>query len=156
VKADDKVKTLLAQVLRRCDSILEALGDNGGDRGGVVRGVGGGINTVGTGGDAAWNSAGDDDVGSALVEAGADLVLASDAAGGILTSTGAGANHRGTQSSVLTSAHNGIPSSGGEVVLLRDGGFEWSVGGALATRNRGVGTGAVGGVASDLLAGVIL
>jgi hypothetical protein len=56
------VKTLLAQVLRRCDSILEALGDNGGDRGDVVRGVGGGINTVGTGGDAAWDSAGDDDV----------------------------------------------------------------------------------------------
>jgi hypothetical protein len=36
VKADEKVQTLLAEVLRRCDSILEALGGTGGGGGGVV------------------------------------------------------------------------------------------------------------------------
>ncbi|KAG8065030.1 hypothetical protein GUJ93_ZPchr0004g39889 [Zizania palustris] len=49
IKANEKVQTLVTEVLRCCDYILGALGDTIGDGGGVVMGVDGGINTVGTG-----------------------------------------------------------------------------------------------------------
>jgi hypothetical protein len=81
-KVDEKVA---------CDSILEALGCTGGDRCSVVRAAGGGINTVGTGGDAARDSADDDGVDSVVLHAGAGVLLASNAMGGILTSAGADA-----------------------------------------------------------------
>jgi hypothetical protein len=106
VKADEKVQTLLAEVLKRCDSILEALGSTGG---GIVLGADGGINTVGTGSDATRDNvgAGDDDVSSVVLDAGTAVILVSDAAGGILTSTGGSATRRGMHGSVLTSAHRG-------------------------------------------------
>ncbi|KAG8084314.1 hypothetical protein GUJ93_ZPchr0010g10245 [Zizania palustris] len=114
----------------------KALGGTRGDGGAVVLGVGGGINIVGTGGDTSGDNigAGNDDVGSPVLEVGADVIRASDAAGGILTSTGTVATCQVLHDNVLTTAHDDIPSSGGEVVLLRDGGFEWPVGGTLGTR----------------------
>ncbi|KAG8100439.1 hypothetical protein GUJ93_ZPchr0013g37026 [Zizania palustris] len=132
-KADKKVQALLAEVLRRCDSILEALGGIGGGRGGVVLGVGGDINTVNMGGDTARDniSASDDDIGSTVLDTGVDVIQASDVAGGILTSTGTVATRQVTHGNILTTTHNNIPSNGDEVVLLRDGGFEWPVGGVL-------------------------
>ncbi|KAG8098048.1 hypothetical protein GUJ93_ZPchr0013g35565 [Zizania palustris] len=39
-----------------------------------------------------------------------------------------------THGNILTTTHKSIPSNGGEVVLLRDGGFEWPVGGAMGSR----------------------
>ncbi|KAG8081757.1 hypothetical protein GUJ93_ZPchr0014g47525 [Zizania palustris] len=47
---------------------------------------------------------------------------------------GAIATRQVTHGNILTTTHNNIPSNEGEVVLLRDGGFEWPVGGALGTR----------------------
>ncbi|KAG8081756.1 hypothetical protein GUJ93_ZPchr0014g46651 [Zizania palustris] len=75
-KADAKVQALLTEVLRRYDSILEALGGTGGGTGGVVLGVGGDINTVDMGGDAARDNVGasDDDVGSTVLDIGVDVV----------------------------------------------------------------------------------
>ncbi|KAG8075669.1 hypothetical protein GUJ93_ZPchr0006g44501 [Zizania palustris] len=132
---DEKVKALLAEVLRRCDSILEALGGTGDGRGSVVLGVGGDINTVDMGGDTARDSVGasDDDVGNTMLDTGVDVIRASDVTGGILTSTGAVATHQVMHGNILTTTRNSIPSNGGDVVLLRDGGFEWHVGGALGT-----------------------
>ncbi|KAG8039380.1 hypothetical protein GUJ93_ZPchr0030g33464 [Zizania palustris] len=90
MKVSEKVQTLLTEVLRCCDSILEALGGTKGDGGAVVLGVGGGISNINIGSDTTRDNIG--------------------------------------------AAHNGIPCSGGEVILLRDGGFEWPVGSTLGTR----------------------
>ncbi|KAG8061033.1 hypothetical protein GUJ93_ZPchr0003g17313 [Zizania palustris] len=57
VKADDKVQTLLTEVLRCCDSILEALGSTRGG-GGDILGVRGGINIVSMGVDAVQDNIG--------------------------------------------------------------------------------------------------
>ncbi|KAG8047437.1 hypothetical protein GUJ93_ZPchr0008g13774 [Zizania palustris] len=135
-KADEKVQALLTEVLRRCDSILEALGGTRGDRGDVILGVGGDINTVDMGGDAARDTIGtsDDDVSNTVLDTGVDVIRASDVAGGILTSTSAIATRQVMHGNILTTTHNSIPSNGCEVVLLRDGGFEWPIGGTLGTR----------------------
>ncbi|KAG8084016.1 hypothetical protein GUJ93_ZPchr0010g8790 [Zizania palustris] len=134
MKADEKVQTLLVEVLRRCDSILDALGGTrgGGSGGSVVLGVSGGINTVGTGSDVAR-----DNVASVVLHGGANVILALDAASGILISTGVVITRQDTLGNVLTIVHDSIPSSGGKVVLLRDRGFEWPVGNAVGTHNLG-------------------
>ncbi|KAG8069648.1 hypothetical protein GUJ93_ZPchr0006g43825 [Zizania palustris] len=90
VKADEKVQTLLIEVLRHCDSILEALHGTRGSGGCVVLGVGGGINTVNMGGDVARDNIGvvNDGVGSAVLDIGTNVIQASDTSGSILTSTG--------------------------------------------------------------------
>ncbi|KAG8048406.1 hypothetical protein GUJ93_ZPchr0009g645 [Zizania palustris] len=115
--------------------MLEALGGTGGGTGGVILGVGGDINTIDMGGDVARDNVGasDDDIGSTVLDTGVNVIWASDVMGGILTSMGAIATHQVTHGKILTTTHNSIPSNGGEVVLLRDGGFEWLIGGALGT-----------------------
>jgi hypothetical protein len=84
VKADKKVQTLLIEVVRHYDSILEALGDTEGGGGGVILGASGGINTISMSGDTARDNigTGDDGIGSSVLDTGVGVVLASDAAGG--------------------------------------------------------------------------
>jgi hypothetical protein len=129
-KADAKVQLLLAEVLRRCDSILEVLGGTGG---GVVLSARGGIDTA----------------GSAVLDAGVGIVLELDASSGILTSVGADATRRGTQDGILTQAHGGSTSGDDMIVLLTGGGFRWPVGGELGMHGLGTGAGVVGGEASS-------
>ncbi|KAG8095605.1 hypothetical protein GUJ93_ZPchr0012g20243 [Zizania palustris] len=94
------------------------------------------INTVGTCGDTTRDNigAGDDDVGSLVLDTGTCVIQESDAAGGILTSMGTVAILQVLHDNILMTARDGIPSSGGKVVLLRDGGFEWPIGSTLGTR----------------------
>ncbi|KAG8065983.1 hypothetical protein GUJ93_ZPchr0004g38155 [Zizania palustris] len=94
------------------------------------------------GGDTARDNigAGDDSVGNTVLDTGADVIRASDATGGILTSTSTVATHQVTHSKVLMIAHDNIPSSGGEVILFRDGGFEWPLGSALGTHTLNIRT----------------
>ncbi|KAG8084036.1 hypothetical protein GUJ93_ZPchr0010g11034 [Zizania palustris] len=110
VKNGEKMQTLLAEVLRRCDSILEALGgtvDGGGD---VILGVGGGINTVSMGGDASWDNIGTgvDGIGSVVRDTVADVILASDTVSSILTSTSTIATSHDTHANIITTAHDNI------------------------------------------------
>ncbi|KAG8079128.1 hypothetical protein GUJ93_ZPchr0007g5320 [Zizania palustris] len=137
---------------RRRDSILEALGGTGGGRGGVILGVGGDINTVDMGGDAVWDnvSASDDDVDITVLDIGVDVIWASDVVGGILTSSGTVATRQVTHGNILTTTHNSIPSNGCEVVLLRDGGFECPIGGALGTRTLSTRTSGEGSKGNNL------
>ncbi|KAG8065175.1 hypothetical protein GUJ93_ZPchr0004g39456 [Zizania palustris] len=75
-KADEKVQALLAKVLRRYDSILEALGGTEGGRGGIVLGVGGDINTIDMGGDAVRDNvgAGDNDIDNTVLDTSMDVI----------------------------------------------------------------------------------
>ncbi|KAG8084527.1 hypothetical protein GUJ93_ZPchr0010g10989 [Zizania palustris] len=111
MKANEKVQTLLVKVLRHCDSILEALGGTRGDGGAIVLVIGGGINTVGTSGDTVRDNigAGDDGIGSVMLDIGANTIRASYVAGGILTSTGTVATRQVLHGNVLTTAHDNIP-----------------------------------------------
>jgi hypothetical protein len=119
------VHTLLTEVLRRYDSILEVLGGTGG---GIVLGASGGINIDDTCGN------GD---GSTVLDAGVGIVLESEARGGSFTSVGTSSTRRGTQDDMLLHAHDGDTSGDDGVVLLADGGFRWPVGRPLATGVRG-------------------
>ncbi|KAG8088199.1 hypothetical protein GUJ93_ZPchr0010g10192 [Zizania palustris] len=123
MKADENVQTLLTEVLRCCDSILEALGGTGGGRGDVVLGVGGDINTVGMGGDAVRDNVGigDDGVDIAMLDIDADVILASDVTGGILTSTGAVTTHQVTHGNVLTTTSQVVEAEPNHGRLERDG-----------------------------------
>ncbi|KAG8095471.1 hypothetical protein GUJ93_ZPchr0012g18998 [Zizania palustris] len=75
-----------------------------------------------------------------MLDTGVNVIQASDVAGGIITSTGAVATRQVTHGNIFTTAHNNIPSNGGEVVLLRDEGFKWTIGGAPGTRTLGTKT----------------
>jgi hypothetical protein len=99
-RADKKVQTLLTEVLRRCDSILEALSGTGGGEGCVILGVDGGINTVGAGGDTALGSVstGGNGASRATFDACAGVVVESNIGDGNL------ATQQVIQGSVLTQA----------------------------------------------------